>query len=287
MLKRTISAVVLIGIGFVAFYFGGPVLALLILAFSLIGFYELAKALGVHGEGEKLTALEIAGMVMIVIMNACAFAGCSLKSTYGSVIMYILLLAPVIFGMLAIMAVYVFSFPKYNADKVVSTVFAYFYLPVQVLCIYMIREGFEGGLYLVWLVIIISAGADTFAYLVGVAIGKHKMAPKLSPKKSFEGLFGGLIGGTALTYVYIIYVLNPHMSESLVISPVAAVLLGFVGSVLTVLGDLSASGIKRDKGIKDYGNIIPGHGGIMDRFDSHCVVASFLFIGLSIITAVK
>ena len=117
---------------------------------------------------------------------------------------------------------------------------------------------------------ILSFGTDTAAYFVGMAFGRHKMAPVVSPKKSWEGAAGGVLGGIVLM---LLYVLVLDFGFKLDVSYGAAVLYGILGAVTCVLGDLSFSVIKRQTGIKDYGNLLPGHGGILDRFDSMCMVA--------------
>jgi phosphatidate cytidylyltransferase len=107
--------------------------------------------------------------------------------------------------------------------------------------------------------------SDTCAYLVGVMIGKHKLAPVLSPKKSIEGSVGGIVGAAIFGAVF-----GAYLDSVLGLSDFTIVLaiVGGVGSVISQVGDLAASAIKRNHDIKDYGKLIPGHGGIMDRFDS-------------------
>ena len=147
-------------------------------------------------------------------------------------------------------------------------------------------EGFthEEGIYFVGLSFACSWLTDTFAYIVGVKFGKHKMAPVLSPKKSVEGAIGGVVI-TSLFNVLILFLFTVGcknlydytlFGESaikyLLIIPVSMIL-----SLVSMLGDLSASAIKRNFGIKDYSQLIPGHGGIMDRFDSCIFVAPALY----------
>ena len=159
-----------------------------------------------------------------------------------------------------------------------SAVFAYLYAPVMLSFIYLIREGFDQGKYLVWFVFLCSWGSDTCAYAVGVLIGKHKMTPKLSPKKSVEGAVGGVVGAALLFVLYTQFVINAYSETYLQLLLVAG--LGAAGALVSMVGDLAASAIKRDHDIKDYGKLIPGHGGIMDRFDSVIIAAPLIFIGL-------
>lgn len=128
-----------------------------------------------------------------------------------------------------------------------------------------------------WIVFIIAFGTDIFAYFVGMAIGKHKMCPNLSPKKSWEGAIGGLVFAVILTVVYAYFVFGG--------SPTGikwALALGIIGSVMSQCGDLAASAIKRQIGIKDYGKLLPGHGGILDRFDSVLFAAPTIYFLLTI-----
>ena len=131
------------------------------------------------------------------------------------------------------------------------------------------------GLYLVWLILICSWGCDTCAYVVGMLIGKHKIFPVLSPKKSLEGCIGGVLGAMLIGAAYGHFLVNKVVADQNVTWVI--VLICGVGAVVSQVGDLAASGIKRQQGIKDYGKLIPGHGGIMDRFDSVIVTAPMIY----------
>ena len=132
----------------------------------------------------------------------------------------------------------------------------------------------KDGLFLVGLVFLCSWGCDTCAYCVGVLIGKHKMAPKLSPKKSIEGGIGGLAGAALLGALYALAI-NKWGGASAGVVEYA--LICFVGGIISMIGDLAASAIKRNHEIKDYGKLIPGHGGILDRFDSVIFTAPVIY----------
>lgn len=121
----------------------------------------------------------------------------------------------------------------------------------------------------VWLVYIIAFGSDTFAYFTGKMFGRHKLYPEVSPNKTVEGAIGGIIGCTILSIIYFDYLrINKYIY--IIIFSVSA-------SVFSMAGDLAASKIKRESGIKDFGNILPGHGGILDRFDSVLFVAPIVY----------
>ena len=123
---------------------------------------------------------------------------------------------------------------------------------------------------------------DTCAYCVGVTMGKHKMTPKLSPKKSVEGLIGGIAGSAIFGALYGIF-FNKNVYE-LDNAAVIFAIIGALGAVMAVIGDLTASAIKRNNDIKDYGKLIPGHGGILDRFDSIIFTAPIIYYCLLYMT---
>ena len=113
---------------------------------------------------------------------------------------------------------------------------------------------------LIWLIVITAFGTDIMAYFSGFALGKHKLCPKISPKKTIEGSVGGILGSVILSGIFGCFFAPEILIHCLII--------GVLGGVVSQLGDLTASVFKRKMGIKDYGNLIPGHGGILDRFDS-------------------
>ena len=129
------------------------------------------------------------------------------------------------------------------------------------------------GKFLIWYILIAAWGTDTFAYAVGMKFGKHKLT-KISPKKSIEGSIGGTVGAIAIALIYTAIV-NQYVDLGL--SYIFVAIATLVLSVLSQLGDLSASSIKREMEIKDYGNLIPGHGGMLDRIDSIIFVAPFAY----------
>jgi phosphatidate cytidylyltransferase len=176
--------------------------------------------------------------------------------------------------MIFLMFSYVFTYPKYQANQIMAAYFGFFYVAVMLSFVYQIRE-LPRGLYLAFLGFLCSWGCDTCAYCVGKLIGKHKMSPKLSPKKSVEGAVGGVAGSALLTALYS-YIFRAQMdigTREIVLLAVIAAIAGLISMV----GDLTASAIKRNYDIKDYGNLIPGHGGILDRFDSMIITAPIIY----------
>lgn len=129
------------------------------------------------------------------------------------------------------------------------------------------------GIYYLLLLLNFSSVCDMGAYFVGVTMGKHKLCPNLSPKKTVEGAVGGIVSSIIVTLI-----ISLCFSKSLVIP----MLLTIPFCVLGMLGDLFASAIKRSVGLKDYSNLIPGHGGILDRVDSIIMIAPFLYFAITL-----
>ncbi len=257
-LTRFISGAVLAIITIGLLLAGNDLLFGALLLVSLIGMFELYRV------------FQIEKRVIGVIGYLAAIGYYALIRT--GLEEYIMLLL-VVFT-IAVMAVYVFTFGKYETLQVFASVFGWVYVAVMMSYVYQIRE-YEGGIYTVWLVFLCSWVCDTCAYLFGVMFGKHKMAPVLSPKKSVEGAVGGVAGSAVLGIVYAIC-LKEHLtflSNPVVMVPIICI----CGSIISMIGDLAASAIKRNHDIKDYGTLIPGHGGILDRFDSVIITAPIIY----------
>ena len=173
----------------------------------------------------------------------------------------------VIISFMMFMFVYVFTYPKFKAEQVMPAFFGVVYVAVMLSFIYLTRN-LPDGKFLVWLIFLCSWGCDTCAYCVGMLIGRHKMAPILSPKKSVEGGVGGVAGAALLGAIYAAATGGRIAEYALICA---------VGALISMVGDLAASAIKRNQGIKDYGKLIPGHGGILDRFDSVIFTAPAIY----------
>jgi phosphatidate cytidylyltransferase len=178
-------------------------------------------------------------------------------------------------GTIFIMSVYVFTFPRFKAQDAFAAIAGLTYVALLMSFLYQVRI-LEDSLWIIPLVFISAWGNDTCAYCVGVLIGKHKMFPVLSPKKSVEGFIGGIAGAAVLGLIYgLVFGKN---IPSLAMPAAGCTLICGIGALIAVVGDLAASAIKRDAQIKDYGKLIPGHGGILDRFDSILFTAPAVFI---------
>lgn len=275
---RLLSGILLVAIALGVLLKGGALLAIVLLFVSLTAYQELTVACKVRGEGRMPSLPVIVGLVMTLVY----YAAIGLALARDITLVYSAMMMVIVVAFFAFLFVYVFTFPKYHANQIMAAMFSFLYGPVMLSFLYLLREGLDDGIYLVWFVFLASWGSDTCAYCVGVLIGKHKMTPNLSPKKSVEGAIGGVLGAAALFMVYTHFVINVYTGITVSL-PFAAV-LGAAGALISMIGDLAASAVKRDHEIKDYGKLIPGHGGIMDRFDSVIVAAPIIFIGISLIT---
>lgn len=248
-LIRLRTSVIIMAVAVASMVLGGNVLFGVVMVISLIGMMELYRVVGMNK-----TAAGVIGYLGCIIFDVLLLMN---KTEYHFLFMIVFLLA--------LMVAYVISFPNYNSEQITMVFFGLFYVAIMLSFLYRIRIQ-EGGAYIVWLAFIGSWGSDTCAYLVGRTFGKHKIAPKLSPKKSVEGCIGGMLGAALIGFIYatifkeqLSMIWNPQL--------LFAVISG-CSSVISQIGDMAASAIKRNKDIKDYGNLMPGHGGILDRFDS-------------------
>jgi len=272
LLKRVLSAIVLIACLIALIYVGGVSIWIALSLVAVIAQWELGKALGYTDKESGKLKILIFGMIVSILM----YASCYLADYKVSLILF-----PAVY-LIILFAIYVFNFGKYSAKDVASYLFIFAYIAVSLSFIPIIRESFEQGRYLVWLILIPPISSDTFAYFVGSAIGKHKMAPVVSPKKSIEGSVGGVIGAAVVTGIFGYYVSTVmNVTNGFVI---ACAVIGLVVGGVSQIGDLAASAIKREYGIKDYGKLIPGHGGALDRVDSILYVAPIVYFGVVLLT---
>ncbi len=268
---RLISGIVLLGLTAVFLIWGGIPLLIVLALISVVGFLELTRAVGLTRKEGMVNCLEVIGILGTVGIYVCQI----IAIVNEEAVDVVYLIGAVVFTIIALLAVYVITFPKYNASQVVEVVFAFMYVPVMLAFISMTRALPDIGSKVVWMIWISAWGSDTFAYCVGMltakTIGNHKAFPTLSPKKSIEGCIGGVVGSALLGMLFGKFVMG---------SDYGLVLMGVIcgiGSVISQCGDLAASAIKRNYNIKDYGKCIPGHGGILDRFDSIIFTAPCIY----------
>lgn len=258
---RLISGIVLMVITVAVMAAGGNVLFATVTLISLIGLFELYRTVGIHKSLMGYTAY-LGSLLFDILILRNQQAG----------IMHLL-----ISFLMILLIIYVLAYPRYNSEHVTMAFFGIFYVTVMLSYIYRVRMLTDGHL-LVWLIFIGAWGSDTCAYCVGMLIGKHHLPAKLralSPKKSIEGCVGGVLGAALLGYLYALLVKNGIAGVE---NPeLTFAIIGGASSVISQLGDWTASAIKRNHDIKDYGHLIPGHGGILDRFDSIIFTAPIVY----------
>ena len=255
MKDRVIGAVFVVLLTLVMLLPGGVVSAIVLNVVSLIGLYEFYRVYSL----EK-SILSYVGYLGTIVFYVLLYTG---KETF--------LFPTVIILLMIILACYVFVFPKYKDKDVTKIFFGFVYVTVMLSYVFRVRN-MESGLMLSFFILISSWGNDVFAYLVGSAIGKHQFSPKVSPNKSKEGFVGGILGAALMGYVYAVI-----FAKDIPFSGVYCAIISALGGIPSVIGDLAASAIKRDNEIKDYSHLIPGHGGILDRFDSVIFTAPIIY----------
>ncbi len=257
MFLRIVSSLVGLPILIFLIVLGGLPLRVAILAVSLIGLAEFYSAF----KG-KVIMLKIIGILVSLLYYLPMYM------TFNS---FMFLNSFFIFALLISMVVR-------HRDIAISDCalifFGFYYTVVPLSFIYMVRMS-QFGEYLVWLIFICAWGSDTGAYFTGRSLGKHKLTPSLSPNKTVEGAIGGVVVATILAFIYGLIITRMRSNVDIAVN---CAIIGAVGAVLSQFGDLAASAIKRQSGVKDFGNLIPGHGGVLDRFDSIIFTAPCVYI---------
>ncbi len=260
MLKtRIISGIVLAVTMITLITLGGGVFFVMIVFLSLIGLFELYQAMNI--EKKALGFWGYIAAILYLVINR--FSGAEYEC-----IIFILVL-------IGMMMLFVMNFEKYKLEEVTLAFLGFCYVAGMFFYLYKIRM-LESGAYFIWMLFIGAWGCDTCAYFTGRALGKHKLVPVLSPKKSVEGAIGGAIGAALIGILF-----GFVCGERIALPGNAMIYCGvicFVIALISQFGDLAASGIKRTYGIKDYGKLIPGHGGVLDRFDSVLFAAPVMYL---------
>ena len=265
MIKRSLTVVIGLPIVLLLVHLGGLFLVIFCAIIAFLGQLELYTA--ISGKGKPIHLL---GYI---------FTGIYFAALYSFGAGYELLLMLTIFIILSQICLVVF-FKKLTLNEIMTTVYGILYIPVLLAFIILTRE-LELGNYYVWLIFTSAFGCDTFAYLTGTTIGKHKLTGTPSPNKSIEGVLGGVVGAGAVGAVFGFFVTRfsgQFYGTGFIIH---AAVISAIGAVFCVIGDMSASAIKRNTGIKDFGNVFPGHGGVMDRIDSIVLAAPVVFAAMT------
>ena len=256
-LTRLISGIVLLALVISIIMLGGKLLTATLGIISIIGIYEFLR----------VKQLEKTIMAFIVYLMTFVYYILIMFTNLDKIMLFI--------AMVAILVIfYIFNYPVYTSDELINMVFAIVYIPMFFTYISLTRELVFGS-WLVWLIFISAWGSDTLAYCAGMLFGKHKMTPVLSPKKTIEGAIGGVIGAGILAVIYASIMINVARVPTIYMGKI--IIITLISSMLSICGDLFASGIKRNNDIKDYGRLIPGHGGILDRFDSVLFISPIVY----------
>lgn len=256
MITRIITGIVGMGLAVYVINFGSWLFSLTVLALAMLAWHEFARA---FGKAEQNLSY-LLGMAAIVFMVGCAWQGNSDET-----------LAVLTVTTLLVLAEAVFFHRSFSIEQACVSMAGIFYVSLPFSHLILLR--FAGadfvlssplgnmpqGCALIWLAFLGTWASDTFAFFTGSFCGRHKLCPDISPNKTVEGFVGGMIGTVLVTAAAgaLFGFFWPHM-----------IVLGILLAATATLGDLVESTIKRHTGIKDSGSIIPGHGGVLDRFDS-------------------
>ncbi|MDF2524824.1 MAG: phosphatidate cytidylyltransferase [Clostridiales bacterium] len=273
MLKtRVITSVFLVILLMIIVFSGRTILGLGIFVLALIGMHEYYNA--ISNSGYK--PVRILGYLMCTpILFLGITEGFEKFGMYIEPFKSIEYLSFSLFVSLIILfSVIIFLNEKYNVVDISLTIFGAFYVAFLFSFIVLTRN-MENGFFLVWLIFIGAWSTDTFAYFTGVKFGKTKFLPAISAKKSLEGSIGGVIGCVLVTLLYGYYLNSNHFYENISLAHFAVI--GVLNGIISQIGDWAASAIKRYVKIKDYGRLMPGHGGVLDRFDSILFIAPVVY----------
>lgn len=283
MLKRSLTAIGILSVVCLAvFYLRSLHIVsadIIIVAFALVGTYEMAKC---------FTKADMKVMIVPLIITALIIY----PITYFMDEMGIIIAIAV--GAVATLANLVIKHDKYKLKSMTATLACIIY-PLAIMMLLVVINHTIGmiGLFMIFAIAVLT---DTMAYLVGVTLKGPKLCPNISPKKTISGACGGMLGGmlgAALTWLlfdmYNVFAYMGDANNALLSNKWLALgiylIIGAIATVFAMFGDLGASIIKRKLGIKDYGNIFPGHGGVMDRIDSFLFVIPVVYIPFALIYA--
>lgn len=270
--KRIMVAVIFIPLLVVLIYGISPtypvVLPILIAALSMIAVHEVLWSTGFL----KHTRISGYSLVLAGLVPFWVFYSGQLMPALCGMFVYVVLLFAEAIG----------SHKRITLEKMGGAFFLSVVIPFFLSSLLRIRQ-MEHWRALIILPFVVAFLSDAFALFAGMAFGKHKLAPELSPKKTVEGAIGGFAGAIVCTVLYGVVL---QLGFSMQVNYLYLIVYGALGSVVSQLGDLSFSYIKREYGLKDFGNIFPGHGGVLDRFDSVIFCAPLIELLIHFLPAV-
>ena len=273
MLKRVLTACVLIPLLVLILFFSHTLVYPI--AWAILAGVAIFEAFRALGRGRDFVLSIPAYLIAVGLPFGFYRFSDAAAGQYGARI----LLASALVYLLWVIAVTVFRRGPFAFAEAASVYLVASYIAVGFACLSAIRYGVALGAYLCLLVFIGPWVTDTFAYFTGRFFGRHKLIPEVSPKKTVEGS----VGGTVFCVVgYIVFGIVMQFGYGFTVNYWMLAVAGLLVAVISQIGDLIASLIKREHGIKDYGNIFPGHGGVMDRFDSVLTTSILLWLLMQI-----
>lgn len=243
MKTRVLSGLIMVPL-LAILYFGGYILFAACILIGIMGVREFYKG---------FEAMDIRPNFIIACISAAGLYAINIAG--GRYEWYMLWL----FASVLLSLLYLFNIEHRKLEDAMATITGIFYVVFFSFHVTLVDQTGPYSI-MVWLIVITAFGTDIMAYFSGYCFGKHKLCPKISPKKTIEGSVGGTLGSVILSGLFGWFFMPEVFVHCLVI--------GLLGGIVSQFGDLTASIFKRKMGIKDYGNLIPGHGGILDRFDS-------------------
>jgi len=273
MKTRVISAIVAIAILAAVIYLGETAIGIAVFLLAVMALHEFNRALEMGGY-MPVKAISFAACIPLLYIALSGILPSGAVISGNSVV---IAAAVFVFALLvSLFCFLMFSDGKYGIKDVSVTLFGIMYIPF-LFSFFTLTRQMEAGYLYIWLILIGACATDTFAYFTGLAVGRVKIVPKISPKKTLEGCIGGVAGCIIAMTVFGACFIN-----GMDVPLMRFAVLGLICGIISQLGDWSASAVKRAVGIKDYGNIMPGHGGVLDRIDRilFTAPAGYFFINL-------
>lgn len=238
---------------------------------SIIGVYEYYNCFKKSNKANPNIIYMVIVSLLIVFTHLLHNENYLTEINRDSLLVLILMIIPI--SIIVLMCEMVLNHKK-NIIDICTTVFGIVYIPLELLFFSMTREDLNLGRFLVWYIVIASWGSDSCAYLIGKNFGKHHFT-EISPNKTIEGCIAGIVGAMIISSFYTIAINNIfNLTISVLTTTIITGILAFIGQI----GDLTASSVKRYCDIKDFSELIPGHGGLLDRIDSVILVSPFAYI---------
>ncbi|MBQ3924843.1 MAG: phosphatidate cytidylyltransferase [Firmicutes bacterium] len=257
MKTRILSGLIMVPL-LAVLYFGGEVLRIACFIIGIAGLYEFMKG---------FKSMDIKPSYPIGCVFALLLYGIDTLRIWSGVYRPELYMCWLVL-LVVCSCLYLFKFDERKLEDGMATIIGVVYIVLFSYHVVLVDQTVHG--ILVWTIVFSAFGTDIFAYFTGYALGKHKLCPKISPKKTIEGSIGGILGSMLLCGLFGWFVAGG-------VYFVHTLAIGALGGVISQAGDLTASVFKRKMGIKDYGNLIPGHGGVLDRFDSVLFTAPLVY----------